>query len=102
MMIYLLVKQSIKNYVSWKISFDQFLEYRKIGGEISCKIYQASRDREEHIILFQWKNEESALDFLESQSFAMIKELENEEPSYIQVLPKNAIDNFKLDHQLEL
>ena len=101
MMIYLLIKQSIKNYINWKYSFDQFLEYRKIGGEISCEIYEANEKRKEHIILSQWRNEESALEFLESQSFEMIKELEEEEPTSIQVLPKNAIDNFKLNHQLE-
>jgi len=101
-MIYLLIKQSIKNYVNWKKSFDLFLEYRKISGEISCEIYQANGNRKEHIILSQWENKESALEFLESQSFEMIKELEEEEPVFIQFLPKNAIDNFKLNHQLGL
>lgn len=102
MMIYLLIKQSIRDFGNWKNSFDQFLEYRKIGGEISCEIYQAKGKRKEHIILSQWVNEESAREFLESQSFEMIKELEEEEPASIQVLPKNEIDSFKLDHQLEL
>ena len=78
-----------------------FLEYRRIGGEISCEIYQANEKRKEHIILSQWENEESALEFLESQSFEMIKELEEEEPAHIQVLPKDEMDSFKLDHQLE-
>ncbi|PKQ60273.1 hypothetical protein BZG02_19945 [Labilibaculum filiforme] len=90
-MTYLLIKQSIKNYVSWKNSFDQFQEYRKIGGELSCEIYQAHGKRHEHIILFQWKSEESAIEFLESQSFEMIKELEDEEPIAIQFLPRKAV-----------
>ncbi len=99
-MIYLLIKQSIKNFVAWKDSFDQFHEYRKIGGELSCKIYLTNGKRNEHIIVSQWKSEESALEFLESQSFEMIKELEEEEPHSIQFLPKTAIANFKLNHQL--
>ncbi|MBN2595232.1 hypothetical protein [Labilibaculum sp.] len=101
-MIYLLIKQSIKNYVSWKNSFDQFKEYRKIGGELSCEIYQANGKRHEHIILSQWKNEESALEFLQSQSFKMIKELEDEEPIAIQFLPPKSywISNFTVNHQL--
>ncbi|PKQ66961.1 hypothetical protein [Labilibaculum manganireducens] len=90
-MIYLLIKQSIKNYVSWKNSFDQFQEYRKIGGELSCEIYQANGKQNEHIILSQWKNEESALEFLQSQSFEMIKELEEEEPVAIHFLPPKAV-----------
>jgi heme-degrading monooxygenase HmoA len=99
MMIYLLIKQSIKNFVVWKDSFDQFHEYRKIGGELSCEIYLTNGKRNEHIIVSQWKSEESALEFLESQSFEMIKELE-EEPVSIQFLPKTEIANLKLDHQL--
>jgi heme-degrading monooxygenase HmoA len=98
-MIYLLIKQSIKNFVVWKDSFDQFHEYRKIGGELSCEIYLTNGKRNEHIIVSQWKSEESALEFLESQSFEMIKELE-EEPVSIQFLPKTEIANLKLDHQL--
>lgn len=100
MMIYLLIKQSIKDYVNWKNSFDQFLEYRKISGEISCEIYPTNGKKNEHIIISRWEDEESALEFLESQSFEMIKELEDEEPASIQFLQKNAIDNFKLNHQL--
>lgn len=101
-MIYLLIKQSIKNFVSWKNSFDQFHEYRKIGGELSCEIYTTKGKRNEHIIVSRWESEASALEYLESQSFEMIKELEDEEPVSIQFLPKTAIANFKLNHQLGL
>lgn len=90
-MIYLLIKQSIKDYVSWKNSYDQFLEYRQIGGELSCEIYQPIGKPHEHIILSKWESEESALEFLESQSFEMIKELEEEEPISIQFLPQKAV-----------
>lgn len=99
-MIYLLIRQSIKNYITWKDSFDQFQEYRKIGGELSCEIYATDEERNEHIILSQWKSEESAIEYLESQSFEMIKELEEEEPFSIQFLPKIEIANLKLSHQL--
>ncbi|WP_372751015.1 hypothetical protein [Labilibaculum sp.] len=90
-MIYLLIKQTIKDYVVWKNSYDQFLEYRRIGGELSCEIYQPISNRDEHIILSRWKSEESALEFLESQSFEMIKELEEEEPISIEFLPQKAV-----------
>ncbi|BAX82230.1 hypothetical protein [Labilibaculum antarcticum] len=99
-MIYLLIKQSIKNFVRWKSSFDQFHEYRKVGGELSCEIYATNEKRDEHIILSQWKSEASALEYLESQSFEMIKELEGEEPVSIQFLPIAELANFKSNHQL--
>ncbi len=91
-MVYLVIKQSIKDYVVWKDAFDQFLEYRKIGGELSCEILEPNDEDSEHTILSKWKNQESAQEFLESQSFEMIKEIEDKEPSTIKVLPKKVIE----------
>ncbi|MBI9060000.1 hypothetical protein L3049_01060 [Labilibaculum sp. DW002] len=91
-MVYLLIKQSIKDYVVWKDAFDQFLEYRKIGGELSCEILEPSEEESEHTILSKWVNQKSAQEFLESQSFEMIKELEDQEPSTIKVVPKKEIE----------
>lgn len=87
-MAYLLVKQFITDYGAWKNAFDRFLEYRKIGGELSCEIQEPNDKESEYIILCKWINKESAYEFLKSQSFEMIKELENKEPSTIKVLPK--------------
>ena len=92
LMVYLLIKQSIKDYVVWKDAFDQFLEYRKIGGELSCEILEPSEEESEHTILSKWVNQKSAQEFLESQSFEMIKELEDQEPSTIKVVPKKEIE----------
>jgi len=90
-MVYILIKQSIKDQISWKESFDQFLEYRRIGGELSCEIYHPKGKSNELIILSEWESEKSAQEFLESQSFQMIKELEEEEPVSIQFLPSKAV-----------
>lgn len=90
-MAYLLIKQSIKDYIVWKKSFDQFLEYRKIGGELSCEIYQTSKKPKELIILSKWESEESAQEFLNSQSFKMIKELEEKEPVSIRFSQKKKL-----------
>lgn len=83
-MTYLLIKQYITDFVSWKNSFDQFLEYRRISGELSCEIYQTNGNQNVHMILSQWESVESAQDFLNSQSFEMIKELEKKEPVSIE------------------
>lgn len=91
-MVYLLIKQSIRDYVVWKDAFDKFLEYRKIGGELSCEIREPNNEECEHTILSKWKNQESAQEFLESQSFEMIRELEDQEPSTIKFVPKNEIE----------
>ncbi len=91
-MVYLLIKQSIKNYTVWKDAFNQFLEYRIISGEISCEILEPKEKEREHTILCKWKSQESALEFMESQSFQMIKELEDIEPSVIKVLPKKDLE----------
>jgi len=85
-MAYLLIKQTIQDYFAWKKSFDKFQEYRRIGGELSCEIYKTSEEENQLIILSEWKCIEDAKEFLESQSFEMIKELEEKEPSLIQFM----------------
>ena len=76
-MAYLLIKQKVSDYLAWKNAFDKFLEYRKIGGELSCEFYQTSAKKNELIVLSEWKSIENAKEFLKSQSFQMIKELED-------------------------
>ncbi|GAB7087323.1 hypothetical protein [Marinifilum fragile] len=93
-MVYLLLKQPTKDINSWRESFDRFLEYRKIGGELSCKIYQTSRKKNELIVLSEWRSMNDVTEFLESQSFEMIKELEVNEPLTIKLLNKQALSKY--------
>jgi heme-degrading monooxygenase HmoA len=93
-MVYLLLKQPTKDMNSWRKSFDRFLEYRKIGGELSCKIYQAPRKKNELIVLSKWRSMAEAREFLESQSFEMIKELEDREPITIKLFNKRNISKY--------
>lgn len=90
-MVYLLIKQPIKDFVIWKNAFDKFWEYRKICGELSCEIYQTKDNENELFILSEWISIENLRDFLESQTFQMIKELEEKEPIPIQFLQKSAV-----------
>ncbi|NOU58402.1 hypothetical protein [Marinifilum caeruleilacunae] len=93
-MVYLLLKQPTKDMNSWRESFDRFLEYRKIGGELSCKIYQTPRKKNELIVLSEWRSMDEVTEFLESQSFEMIKELEDKEPLTIKLLNKRNINKY--------
>ncbi|MDQ2177907.1 hypothetical protein [Marinifilum sp. D714] len=93
-MVYLLLKQPTKDINSWRESFDRFLEYRKIGGELSCKIYQTPRKKNELIVLSEWRSMDDVTEFLESQSFEMIKELEMNEPLTIKLLNKKGISKY--------
>lgn len=93
-MVYLLLKQPTKDVNSWRESFDRFLEYRKIGGEVSCKIYQTPRKKNELIVLSEWRSMDEVTEFLESQSFEMIKQLEKKEPLTIKLLNKQGIAKY--------
>ncbi|WP_421919447.1 hypothetical protein [Marinifilum sp.] len=93
-MVYLLLKQPTKNINSWTESFERFSEYRKIGGEISCKIYQTPRNKNELMVVSAWRSMDEVTEFLESQSFEMIKELEEKEPIIIKVPNKRNVTKY--------
>nr|WP_320119617.1 hypothetical protein [uncultured Marinifilum sp.] len=93
-MVYILLKQPTKNIVSWKKAFDKFLEYRKIGGELSCNIYQTPKKENELIVLSQWTSMDDAIEFLASQSFEMIKDLESEKPLTVKLLNQHTMGQF--------
>ena len=96
-MVYLLIKQPTKDISSWKNSFEQFIEYRRIGGEISCEIYQTPKKRNELIVLSQWNSLDDVTEFLNSQSFEMIKNLEKDEPLTVKLLNKQSFGKFLKD-----
>jgi heme-degrading monooxygenase HmoA len=93
-MIYLLLKQPTKDINSWRESFDRFIEYRRIGGELSCKIYFPRRKKNELIVVSEWRNIDDVTEFMKSQSFEMIKDLEKNEPITIKVLNKQNIKEY--------
>lgn len=84
-MVYLLIKQTVRDCPAWKNAFDEFLEYRRICGELSCEFYQSETRNDELIVLSKWDNIENMEDFLKSQSFRMIRELEEKEPVVVTV-----------------
>ena len=93
-MVYLILKQATKDINLWRESFDRFLEYRKVGGELSCKIYQTPFNKNELIVLSEWRSIDEVTEFLKSQSFEMIKELEVNEPLIIKLLNQQGIYKY--------
>jgi hypothetical protein len=89
-MAYLQITQKISNLKIWKEKFDQFVEYRKICGELSCKILPYNSGKKEYNILFHWTNLDDLRDFICSQSFEMITELESNPPQNIKFLNEAA------------
>lgn len=60
-MVHLLIKQTINDLTDWRNLYDQFSEYRKIGGEKSCKFFQASKDINKLVVLSKWESKELIL-----------------------------------------
>jgi len=93
-MVYLLIKQPTKDINSWKKAFNRFLDYRKIGGELSCDIYETSKRENELIVLSKWSCMNDVKEFLSSQSFEMIKELEKEAPLTVKLLNRQSLGDY--------
>jgi heme-degrading monooxygenase HmoA len=89
-MVYLLIKKASEDIVSWKNAFEKFFEYRRIGGELSCEFYQTGSGTHDLIILSQWESVDRLNEFLQSQSFEMIKNLEIDLPLQFQLLNKES------------
>lgn len=65
-MNYLLVRHSVADYPAWKKVFDEHAPMRKEGGSESGELFQSSTDPNEVTILFQWKDLDSAKQFVAS------------------------------------
>lgn len=67
-MTYILMRQQVADFNNWKRAFDEFVEYRRIGGEITYQIFHPNDQPNELILLFQWESIDSAREFLDSNS----------------------------------
>ena len=86
-MTYLLIKHKVNDYQNWKMVFDDFVDYRKVGGEKDYKIFHPKGEPNNLILLFQWENAETAREFIESRSLQHAMEQAGvSEPPEIQYL----------------
>ena len=65
-MIHVLIRHKVKNYSSWKLVFDQFIETRRAGGEIAFSIFHPSEEPNHLFLLFEWDNLANANQFIGS------------------------------------
>lgn len=62
-----LIKHPVEEYAKWKSAFDDFIDYRKAGGEKSYQICRPIDEPNNVVILFEWDSVENAKKFLDSQ-----------------------------------
>lgn len=67
-MSYLFVRHKVADYSKWKKVFDEHAEMRKVGGSEGGKLFRSSTNPNELMMLFQWKDSDSAKRFVESAS----------------------------------
>jgi len=65
-MSHVLARHRVKDFESWKQVFDSALEMRRVGGELSYRLFHVGEDREDLVLLFEFESEERAKRFLES------------------------------------
>ena len=62
----LIVKQSVKDFDSWKKVFDSVEDIRKSSGEKSYQIYRKYADGNDMVIMFDWDTAENARKYFQS------------------------------------
>lgn len=65
-MTYLTVQHKVRDYNSWKKTFDNFRETRRSGGEKSYHILHTEDDPNNLYLVFEWDNPEKARSFFKS------------------------------------
>jgi len=61
-----LIKHRVKDALAWKKIFDSHADFRKKGGEMDTKIFQAAEDPNELVLLFDWDSIAKAKNFMDS------------------------------------
>ncbi len=65
-MTYLTIQHKVRDYKTWKETFDNFENTRKSGGEKSFHIMNMEDDPNNLYVMFEWESREKANSFLES------------------------------------
>ena len=60
----LFIRHQVKDYTTWKTTFDGFIETRRAGGEKSYQIFHPDDDPNNLLLLFEWDNLANARTFM--------------------------------------
>lgn len=71
-MAYLLIKHKVKDYPSWKRTFDGFIENRRAGGEKTYQILHPDNEPDNLLSIFEWDDMENAKKFVNSDELKSI------------------------------
>ena len=66
-MAHILIRHRVNDYAAWKSAFDEFIGFRRSGGEKTYRIYHPEDDPNNLILLFEWDSIDNARTFLGSQ-----------------------------------
>tara|TARA_Y100001936_G_scaffold254097_1_gene324781 strand:+ start:7977 stop:8294 length:318 start_codon:yes stop_codon:yes gene_type:complete len=66
-MIYVYVKHTVANFANWREIYDGHRETRRRKGCLNERLFQKFDDENEVTLLFTWRDEQSAREFLSSQ-----------------------------------
>jgi quinol monooxygenase YgiN len=62
----ILVRHKVRDYASWKVEFDHFVDFRKSSGEKSYRILHPGDDPNDLLLLFEWDSPKNAEKFFAS------------------------------------
>ena len=63
---YVFVFHQVKDYLKWKKVFDDFIDFRRKGGEKSFQIFSPEDKPDDIFLLFTWDSLENAKKFMAS------------------------------------
>lgn len=65
-MAHVMIRHRVNSYEDWKRVFDDFVDTRKAGGELSYHILQKEEDKDNLYVMFEWNTAEKARAFFQS------------------------------------
>ncbi len=63
-MVHLFIRQKVKDYATWKATFDGLSETRRAGGEKSHQIFHPDDDPNNLVLFFEWDSLANARAFM--------------------------------------
>jgi quinol monooxygenase YgiN len=65
-MVHVLVRHKVSDYNRWKETFDSHLNTRKRAGELGFRLFHATDDPRDIVVLLDWQTVDEARKFMDS------------------------------------
>jgi len=83
-MTMIFLKQKVKDYQTWKSSFDKQASARELFGCRGCRIFRDLHDQDEVIVFLELENIAGARQLLQSPDFKKITGLNGDGACYVE------------------